>query len=177
MASVSVENAKSASEPKPVLSFLPAGLVRTLAEVLVTSIPGAILQFFFIIAAAGLNIWSSSGTSSDGMYALVYLPVVCLLPLVVGTVSTLVYERVRGMHGLHLKGSVLSSAMAGMLGSIFGALVIIIAGLAMNVHPLGSAVKDPIILVGISILIIVISTVLSGLGALIVSGVLNKMEK
>ena len=159
------------------LRFLPGGLVRTISEVLVTSIPGAILQFFFIVAAAGLNIWSAISNPGDGPYALVYLPVVCLLPIVVGTVSTLVYERVRGMHAMHLKGSVVSSAMSGFLGSFMGALVIIIAGVAMKVEPLGTSINGPVAVIGVSLLIIAFSTIFAALGAMIVSGVLNKMEK
>lgn len=159
------------------LAFLPAGLVRTVGEVMVTSIPGAILQFFFIVAAAGLNIWSASNASGGGLYALVYLPVVCLLPLVVGTVSTLVYERVRGTHGAHVKGSVVSSAMSGFLGSLVGALAIVVSGLALQVQPLGASISGPVETAGVSLLIIAMSTILAGLGALIAVGVLNRMEK
>ncbi|VVB56958.1 Uncharacterised protein [uncultured archaeon] len=171
-----VDNSKPTAA-RPMLGFLPAGIVRTIGEVVVTSIPGAILQFFFIVAAAGLNIWGPGGSSGGGLYALVYLPVVCLLPLVVGTVSTLVYERVRGTHTAHLKGSVLSSAMSGFLGSLVGALVIVITGLGLKNHPLGTAIDGPLPLVGVSLLIVAVSTVLAALGALVVVGVLNKMEK
>ncbi len=154
------------------LGFLPAGLPRQGGEVLLASIPGALLQFFFVLVVAGLNI----GLGGDGTLALVYLPVVCLLPLVVGTLSTLVYERIKGVRSAALRGSVLTAALSGLAGSLLGALIIIITGFA-RFKPLGSALADPVMSVGVALLMVAVSTFLAILGSAIAVGVLNKMER
>lgn len=164
--------------PKPMLSFIPAGVPRKIAEVLVAAVPGALLQFVFIVSAAGLNIWSTGSNPNEGTYALVYLPVVCLLPAVVGAISTLMYERVQGAQSAHVKGSMLTAAWAALIGTLLGAVVIIISSMAVKgAKPMGAWMTDPVMIIGLSLAMVVVSTVLAAVGAAIVSGVLNKMEK
>ncbi|MCL6088942.1 MAG: hypothetical protein M1530_02120, partial [Candidatus Marsarchaeota archaeon] len=92
------------------------------------------------------------------------------------TLSTLVYERIKGVRSAALRGSILTSALAGLAGSLLGALVIIIMGFA-KFKPLGSALTDPVMSIGAALLMVALSTLLAILGAAIAVGVLNKMER
>lgn len=147
-----------------------------MSEVFLSSIPGALLQFIFIVSAAGLNIMTNQGSTSDSTYALVYLPVVCLLPLVVGAISTLMHERVQGVHVANIKSSMLTAMMAAFIGTFVGAIVIIIAGV-LKAKPLGGGMTDMLFIVSLPLVMIVMSTILAGIGSAVVVGVLNKMEK
>lgn len=154
-----------AKGPKSVLSFIPAGMPRDLSEIFVSGIPGAFVLALFILGTAVLNIIFGSNSP---LFAATYLPVVCLLPLVVGIVAPLVLERVRGVDVLSLRRSIAASFLSGMLGSLLGAFLLIISGVAVpSAKPFGSALTGlPTELVLVLVLVF-ISTVLSAIGGAI----------
>lgn len=160
---------------KPMLGFLPAGIIRKGGEILLSASFGSVLQFFFVLVVAGVN---ASMGGADGTLALAYIPVVCLLPLVVGTISTLVYERVKGVHVASIRGSAITAALAAMSGSFLGSLVVVILSIVMpSLKPFGPAITGPVMIAGLCALIVIISTVLAIFGAVVSAAVLNKLEK
>ena len=73
------------------LSFIPAGAPRSIVEYLLAVIPGAVLLFAFFVAAAAL-VYFMTGNQ---LVTFSYLPVVCIMPILAGLVSTLVLEKLR----------------------------------------------------------------------------------
>lgn len=160
------------------LRFLPAGLMRDAGEILLAAIPGIILLTLLILAVGLLNIFQSGGTNPTDWFAPVYIPVVCLLPLVVGIISSLLLERVRGVDTLSLKRSALTAAFSGLVGSVLGLLLLVISGLiSPSLKPFGRSLSDPLIEIAILFLVALISTVLSAIGSIVLVIFLSRAEK
>ena len=177
----SSESTKSSiSGGRSLLSFLPNGPVRLLGEFIVSAIPGALLQFIFIVAAAGLNIWMSdpsrAAPTTANLYAAVYLPVACLLPLVVGAISALMLERIRGASSLHAKSGMITAALAGFVGALVGALTIISAGM-LNSKPFGTGLDSTTYLIVLPLIMIIICTIMSAIGAALTTVIVARLEK
>ena len=177
MAASSSESAKTAGAGRPLLSFLPAGPARGAGEIIVSAIPGGVLQFIFIAAAAGLNIWGAQSQGND-LYAAVYLPVVCLLPLVVGAISALVLERIQGTSTLHVKGGMLTAALAGLVGALAGAIVIIATGmLNTTFKPLGASFTGMTYLIALPLVMAFVAMIMSAIGAALTTVIVSRLEK
>ncbi len=176
-------NKASMGGGRSLLSFLSPGPVRMIGEFVVAAIPGAILQFIFIVAAVALNIWMSdparAAADTANLYAAVYLPVACLLPLVVGAISTLMLERIRGASTLNLKGGMLAAALAGLTGALAGAVVIISIGLLMPKlgKPFGTGYNDTMYIIALPILMAVICMVTAVIGAALTTAIVARLEK
>ncbi len=172
------DSSKTAGAAKPLLMFLPAGPARSVGEIVVSAIPGGILQFIFIVLAAGLNIWGAQSNGNE-LYAAVYLPVVCLLPLVVGAISALVLERVRGLSMLQVKGGMIAAAVAGLVGSLLGAIVIIATGMLKIAggKPLGASFTDVTYLVALPIVMAFVAMVMAAIGAALATVIVSRLEK
>ncbi len=152
---------------RSMLKFLPAGIVRDGCEIVLSGIPGAVILAIFIIGTSVLNIYTNlSGPNS--WFAATYVPVVCLLPLVVGIVAPLVLERIRGIEMLTLRRSVVASCLSGLLGSLLGSLGLLISGFAVaNSKPFGSALTGLPLMVVLVLVLVFISTLLSAIGGAI----------
>ena len=143
------------------LSFIPSGIARSIGECLVAMVPGAILLFIFFAVAEGALYF----TKSD-MISILFLPVVCLLPIFAGMASALALEKVRN-RPLSFK----AGAVAGMLAGFCGALVssVMLGALTfLNQLPFGAMVSDKLIIAVALLLIIAVDTVLGALGGAIV---------
>ncbi len=170
------DSSKTAGASKPLLTFLPAGPVRTIGEIVLSAIPGGALQFIFIVLAAGLNIWGAQSSGNE-MYAAVYLPLVCLLPLVVGAISALMLERVRGTTTLQVRGGVIAAALAGLVGAMLGALVIIATGMLKVGKPLGASFNDITYLVALPLVMVFVTMVMAAIGAALTTVIVSRLEK
>ena len=178
MAATSSESARTSGTNHPLLVFLPAGPARSAGEIIASAIPGGVLQFVFIVAAAGLNIWGAQSAGNE-LYAAVYLPVVCLLPLVVGAISALVLERVQGTSTLHVKGGMISAAVAGLVGGLIGGIVIMATGLLKigGGKPLGASFVDVTYLVALPLVMAVVAMVMAAIGAALATVIVSRLEK
>ena len=161
----------SPSDEESVLSFVPAGIGRSIVEYIVASIPGLLLLLIFFAAAEGAMI-----LIKDDVLAVVFLPVVCIMPLLSGAVSTLVLEKLRNKQLTIQRGATVGAA-AGLFGSFFSAIILAIVQLAMNQSPFGGIVSGLLVYVAL-LAIIGIDTVLGALGgALVVKFIKPAMEQ
>jgi len=168
----------ASSNTAGVFGFISNSLLRKIIEVLVSSIPGSIVFFIFIVATGILNIFSSSGGESN-IFTLTYIPVVCVLPIVIGVIGPLILEKIRANQNLSLRASVLVSFLSSLAGSFFGAFALVLTGLVgEGFNPFGGLL-DPIIggapgLLIAMVLIVFISTILSTIGGALITVLLNR---
>ena len=143
------------------LKFLPVGLPRTIGECIVAMIPGAILLFAFFVVAEGALFF----TKSD-LISILFLPVVCLLPIFAGMASALALEKVRN-RALSFKAGAVVGVLAGFCGALVSALML--AGLTfLNQMPFGTLLQDKLIIMVALALVVAVDTVLGALGGAIV---------
>lgn len=155
-------------------SFIPHPLAKKAVEIIASAIPGALILFIFIAGTSALNIFSYASSKND-VFAATYIPVVCLLPLVVGVIGPLVLERVRGETRLFMKSSVLVSFLSGFFGSLISALALVISSLlSADFKPFGDFVSDPLTIAGAAILLVIISSILSTIGGALIVAFLNR---
>lgn len=169
------------SDPKPVpktpgergavLAVLPPGPVRDVAEVVVSALPGAAVTGLFILIVGLLNILIVNDT-----YAAVYLPIGCFLPLVVGVISVLVLDRVRGNARISLARSVATGFLGALMGSV-GAVALLTLSGAMNFKPFGPSMSTLPGLFAGAVTLIVLSTGLATLSAILTAVFLTRAEK
>jgi len=153
--------------------FLPFGPLRDAAEIALASLPGAAMLILFILVVGALTI----NFNTNG-FAASYIPVVCLLPLVVGIVTPLVLERIRGEHRISLRRAILCSCSSGLFGSFFASAALILLGvLNPTFKPFGPSVSGLLPLVFLFVLIVGISTALSAAGGAILVIFIQKVSK
>ena len=144
----------------PVFSFVPFGIARDLVEVVAASVPGAAILFFFMFAVGVPTILTNSN-----WFAAPYIPVTCLLPLVVGMVSPLALEWLRASAPVSLKKGVLCSLLSGLAGSTLSVASIFIASmLAGSNNPFGPSIKGLPMQFVVSVAIIGLAAALSTVG-------------
>ncbi|MEM3362311.1 MAG: hypothetical protein QXV83_00880 [Candidatus Anstonellaceae archaeon] len=155
--------------------------LRTTLEVIVSAIPGVILLSFFIFLIGILNIFFNLSEAND-ITLFFYFPVICILPIIIGILSTLILERVQGSDMVNLKLSVLVSFISSFFGSLFPSIVLFVVGLGFNsFKPFGFAVENilpsPFGLLISSFILVFSSVFLSLLGTILYSLILKKIEK
>ena len=161
----------SPSDEESILSFVPAGIGRSIVEYIVASIPGAFLLLIFFLAAEGALI-----LVKDDVLAVIFLPVVCIMPLLCGAVSTLVLEKLR-KKALTLQRGAIAGMVAGFFGSLFSAIILGAASFLTKQPPFGSALSGLLVYAAL-LAIVAIDTVLSALGgALVVKFVKPAMDQ
>lgn len=157
--------------------FIKDARIKKVVEVLFSSIPGGVIFLVFIIGTGILNILSSSA-GPNNVFAATYLPVVCILPIVVGVIGPLVLEKVRNSQTLSIRGSVLVSFISALTGSFVGSFLLVISGLVGDgFRPFGGVLEPflgtPGLFVAL-ILIVGVSTFLSTLGGALIAILLNR---
>lgn len=148
-------------EQESMLSFIPAGIGRSIAEYLAALIPGAVLLFAFFLAAEGAVIVFPE----QGFMTLAFLPVACIVPLLSGVVSTLVLEKLR-KKPLTVQRGAMAGAAAAFSGALFSAILLVVVKF-VGKAPFGSFVTGWLTYV-VLLIIIVIGTVLGALGGALV---------
>lgn len=103
------------------LSFVPEGMMRSIAEYVAALVPGAVLLFAFFIAAQLMVIMLGD------ILAVSYFLAACIMPILAGVVSTLVLEKLRKKPLTLQRG-----AMVGAAASIAGAGLSAVALLAIS---------------------------------------------
>lgn len=149
------------------LSFVPAGMVRSAAEYIAAVIPGSILLFAFFIAAEVAMV-----VVKDDIIVAVFLPVVCIMPLLAGAISTLVLEKVR-KKPLTLQRGALVGAAAGLSGALVSSVALVVVGLLTKQSPFGGMIKDLLVYVAL-LAIVAIDTVLGAAGGAILVKVIKQ---
>ncbi|MCX8197749.1 MAG: hypothetical protein N3F07_00940 [Candidatus Micrarchaeota archaeon] len=146
---------------KPMLHFLPEGLPRKAAEFLVAIIPGAILLFaFFIAAEATVAIFT--GEKGNSFMSVIFLPVICLLPLLSGVVSALILEKLRRAQVSVVDGAVAGAASA-MAGSAASSFVLVALDIALRLHPFGNSITG-LMLALVMAFVVAMDTLLGAIG-------------
>jgi hypothetical protein len=145
-------------EKKAEPSFLDTIMENEYAQIFMSAVPGAILLCVALVVASVLNIFVTSSWAS-----LVFLPIVCIFPLLAGLAATMLLRRV--MKGevdvAHCAGT---GALSGFLGAVGGALVLLVL-MFLKKPALGSMVSGTIFQVIAITVIVIMSAILSALGA------------
>ena len=166
---------------KGLFKFVKHPLLRKALEIIFSSIPGAAVLFVFLLGTGVLNIYSNLSQTND-VFAASYIPIICLLPVVVGIVGPLILEKVRGETRLSMRGSVLVSFFSAVLGSGIGSLVLVATGIASpEFKPFGAAILDNFgQLPGLGaafVVLVAACTLLSVVGGALIVVVLGRAEK
>lgn len=151
-----------AQQDESLLSFIPAGIPRSIAEYLAALAPGAILLFAFFILAEVAVVFIGGE-----FLAVSFLPVVCIMPVLAGVVSTLVLEKLR-KKTLTLQRGAMVGAAAALAGSFFSMLVLIAVYLLASKAPFGSGITGIFLYVSL-LAIVAMDTVLGALGGALVA--------
>ncbi|MEM4348422.1 MAG: hypothetical protein QXN37_02530 [Candidatus Anstonellaceae archaeon] len=146
------------------LSFIPAGMLRKIAEYLVASIVGAILLAgFFAISELSVLLFPKYD-----LISLVFVPIVCAMPLVAGAIAALALEKIK-KRPITLKQAAAAGALAGFLGSSFSALLLIVSWVLFpKVAPFGAGISTLLSFLLLP-LVVFIDTLLAAIGAVIVA--------
>ena len=157
----------SAKQPAPaaahapaeqsMLSFVPSGMPRSIAEYLVALIPCAVLLFAFFVAAE-----SAVALLKSDLLAIAFAPVICLLPILSGVVSTLVLEKLRSKPLTMQRGAMVGGAAA-LAGSAVSSLMLLALDIAAKIHPFGSSVTGILLFAALAV-VVVMDGVLGALG-------------
>jgi hypothetical protein len=142
------------------LSFLPEGIPRSIGEYFVAHIPGSILLFAFFLAAELAVIYVKVDT-----IAAAFIPVICIMPLISGLVSTLVLEKLRSKPLTFQRGA-LAGALACLAGSSLSAMMLLVVQLVLHKAPLGGLVGGLLFYAAL-VAIVVIDTILGALGGVL----------
>ena len=151
------------------LSFVPVGIPRSIAEYIAAVIPGAILLFVFFIAAESAMV-----LIKEDILAVVFIPVVCIMPILSGAVSTLVLEKLR-KKPLTLQRGAMVGAAAGLAGALVSTLALAVVGLLLKQSPFGGFIKDLLVYVAL-LAILAIDTVLGAVGGAAVVKFIKQVE-
>ncbi len=132
-----------------------------MAEYLVSAIAGAVLLFAFFLLAEMAGILFKSD-----IIAIVFLPVICVMPIISGAVSTLLLEKIRAKPLTFQRGAMVGAA-AGLAGASISAAMLFVLDLLMKIHPFGSWATGIILLV-ILVPVAVVDGLLGALGGALV---------
>ena len=153
--------AKQPEETDSVISFVPAGIGRSIVEYLVALIPGAVLLFAFFLAAEAAMLFIGGD-----ILAIAFLPVICIMPILAGVVSTLVLEKLR-RKPLNMQRGAMVGAAAAFGGAFLSAIMMILVNVFAHKPPFGSLVSGLLVYV-VLVLVLVMDTVLGALGGALV---------
>jgi len=164
--SASSSTAKSATPADArnhsLLSFVPPGIARSIAEYGLAAIAGAVLLFaFFMLAEIASVIFKSE------IISMVFLPVICVMPVISGAVSALLLEKIRN-RSASLKSGALVGMVSGLVGAAIFSLVLFGLELLAQLHPFGNFFAGAIILAAL-VPIMLIDGVLGALGGALVA--------
>ena len=144
------------------LSFIPAGKIRSIAEHLVAAIAGGLLLFLFFMASEAVVLFMAD----TPLMPLTFVPVICLLPVLAGALAVIVFEKLRKAP-MGIKRGAAVGALAGFFGSASSMLILSILAL-VGKQPLGSALSSPVMAIAVLLISVAIDTVLAALGGALV---------
>jgi hypothetical protein len=144
------------------LSFVPAGMLRKIAEYFVALVPGAVLLFAFFFAAQAAVLLLPGGE----LLAASFIPVICMVPVLSGVVSTLLLEKVR-KKPLTLKRGALVGAASALAGALLSAVMLIVVFVVTNKPPFGSTLGSLVFYLSLPA-IVALDSILGALGGALV---------
>ena len=153
------------------LSFIPAGILRSIAEYLLAVIPGAALLFFFFVAAEILvfvlpgNDWKSIS----------FVPVICIMAPIAGTVSTLLMEKIRPKPITLAKGAAIGAA-SGFIGSLASVAMLATTALLFKKFAFGQAISGAWFYLALAV-VVLIESILGLLGGAITAHLISNHEE
>ncbi len=143
------------------LSFIPSGIARSAAEYLSASVAGALLLFAFFILAEVAMV-----AVKEALLAMVFVPVICIMPVLAGAASALVLEKLR-RRTIFMKNGVIVGAAAGFFGALLAGFALTVVSLVTHESPFGEFVKDWLVYV-VLLATLFIDMVLGALGGALV---------
>lgn len=166
---------------EPIFKGIKNNKIRTLMEVLVSSIPGTILLAFFIFLIGILNIYFNLSEAND-ISVFFYFPVICILPIVIGVLAPLILEKVQATKHFNMKLSVIVAFISSLMGSFIPSIILIIIGFGFSdFKPFGVAIQNflpnQIGVIVASFILVFSSIFLAVLGSSIYVFIINKIEK
>ena len=144
------------------LSFLPAGRVRSVAEHLVAAIIGALLLFLFFMASEAAVLFMKD----TPLMPITFIPVICLLPALAGALAVIVFEKLRKAP-MGIKRGALIGALSGFFGSLVSSVPLIILAI-LNKNPLGDMLSSTLLVVLVLFVTIGLDTLLAAIGGALV---------
>lgn len=150
--------AASQKEEESLLSFVPKGIARSIAEYIAALLPGSILLFAFFVAAEVAVLFLPGGD----LLAASFLPVICIMPLLSGVVSTLVLEKLRNKQLTIQRGAMVGAA-AGFIGAAVSVVMLAAAALLFQKYAFGSAFGGILFYV-ILLVVLALETILGAVG-------------
>ena len=144
------------------LSFLPAGRIRSVVEHLVAAVVGAFLLFLFFMASEAAVLFMAD----TPLMPITFVPVICLLPILAGALAVIVFEKLRKAP-LGIKRGALVGALAGFFGSFVSSVPIIILAI-MNKNPMGEMLSSTLMVVAVLFVTIGLDTLLAAIGGALV---------
>lgn len=169
---MAVAKQPTAEEQESMLTFVPAGTGRSVAEYIAAMIPGAVLLFAFFLAAeaamVALGCANPNNCPTGGsILPVAFVPVICIMPILAGVVSTLILEKLRKKPLTMQRGATVGAA-AGLAGALVSAVLIMIVHLFTSYkQPLGIALPGLFLAVAM-LVVVVIDAVLGALGGALV---------
>lgn len=162
--------------PAGIFKFIQNKMLRSIVEVVVSAIPGGAIFLFFVLGTGFINIYTNIDKANN-IFAATYIPVICVLPLVIGILGPLILERVRQTPTMSLRASIAVSFLSAFAGSFLGAVALLIAGVAdAGLKPFGSMIPGFAGLVGGFIVLVAVSTLLSTIGGALIVILLKRAE-
>ena len=123
---------------------------------------GGLLLFLFFMASEVVVLFMSD----TPLMPIMFVPVICLLPVLAGALAVIVFEKLRKAQ-LGIKRGALVGALAGFFGSAASALILSILSL-IGKQPLGEALSSPVMAVAVLLISVAIDTILAALGGALV---------
>ena len=97
--------------------------------------------------------------------AITFLPVICLMPLLSGAISSLVLEKIRSKLITYQRGA-LVGAFSGLIGSLASVLLLVVVFM-LGKKPFGTVLDSTPLVVAARFIIIAMDTLLAALGGAI----------
>jgi len=144
------------------LSFLPAGKIRSAAEHLVAAMVGALLLFLFFMASEAAVLFMAD----TPLMPITFVPVICLLPILAGALAVIVFEKLRKA-SMGIKRGALVGALAGFFGSFISSVPILALAI-MNKNPMGEMLSSTLMVVVVLVITIGLDTMLAAIGGALV---------
>jgi len=145
------------------LSFIPAGKLRSVAEYLVSAIVGALLLFIFFMASEAAVML----LKDTPLMSITFVPVICLLPLLGGALAAIVLEKLRKCQQ-GMKQGAIAGALAGLTGSFISSLILLVLSL-LGKSPLGDALSSTLMVFAVLAISVGLDTLLGALGGALVA--------
>lgn len=162
---------KEKKQPNDLLAFLKGDSAKHMLLVAGCSLPGAAIIAIFLLFASVPNMFLS-GTE---LLSLIFLPTVCLFPLIGGAASSFALFRF-SKEPPEKPDSAMVGALAGLFGSLFAAFLMVVA-FFLGKLPFGGLVKGALLNIASALIVVLVCVVLSLAGSVALGVFLSQRQK